>query len=61
MSTTVGELKKALEHYPDDTEVIFGCHELKYSRLKPRGEKLVQVEFSQNIYRTEEGEWVVVD
>jgi hypothetical protein len=48
---TIGELKEKLKGLPDDYQIIFGCEELEFYRLKIRGEKLVQVEFNQNIYK----------
>ncbi len=57
---TIGELKDTLKGWPDDYEIFFGCPELEFYRLKQRGDKLVQLEFSQNIYKDNEtGKWHV--
>lgn len=57
---TIGELKDRLKGWSDDFEIIFGCPELEFYRLKQRGERQVQLEFSQSIYKDNEtGEWVV--
>jgi hypothetical protein len=53
--TTVGELREALRLFPDDAQVIFGCEELEFYRTKSRGEKLVQIEFSQTVYVSDDG------
>jgi predicted secreted protein len=45
-TTTVGELRQALKNYPDNWQVIFGCEELEFYRVKRRGEGLVQIEFN---------------
>jgi hypothetical protein len=42
---TVGKLKRMLRGIPDSCEVIFGSREFIVSRIKPRGEKLIQIEF----------------
>ena len=54
---TVAVLKAHLSAYPDDTELDFSG--LDFYRLKQRGEKLVQIEFNQQVYRTPEGDVVV--
>jgi hypothetical protein len=56
---TVGELREALKIFPDDWQVIFGCAELEFYRTKARGEKLVQIEFSQTVYAT--GNSIIVE
>jgi predicted secreted protein len=53
-TTTVGELRQALKNYPDNWQVIFGCEELEFYRVKRRGEGLVQIEFNQVIYSSNE-------
>jgi len=58
-TTTVGDLRRALEVFPDDWQVIFGCQELEFYRTKTRGEKLVQIEFNQTVYTNDEGRIVV--
>ena len=50
---TVGDLKRDLSLYDDDTEVSFSG--LTFYRLKQRGSKLVQVEFGQSVYRNFSG------
>lgn len=45
---TVGDLRRHLQHFPDDYELIFGSGNLEFYRTKLRGETLVQIEFSQN-------------
>jgi hypothetical protein len=52
---TVGELKKLITAFPDDHQIYFGCEGLAFYRLKPRGEKIVQLEFNQTVYRDEHG------
>ncbi len=42
---TVGKLKRMIEKIPDSTEIIFGSQELIISRIKRRGDNLVQIEF----------------
>ena len=57
---TIGELKDTLKGWPDDYEIILGCPELKFYRLKQRGDKLIQLEFSRSIYKDNEtGRWHV--
>ncbi|MCI5146484.1 MAG: hypothetical protein D3923_13390 [Candidatus Electrothrix sp. AR3] len=52
---TVGELKERLEGYSDDTKIFFGCNSLTFYRLKLRGEKFLQMEFTQTVYDDKEG------
>lgn len=52
---TVGELKERLAVFPDDFQVFFGCEDLSFYRLKLRGERLVQLEFDQSVYRDAKG------
>lgn len=56
---TIGELRKSLELYPDDWQVIFGCEDLEFYRTKQRGDKLVQIEFNQSFTRNSEGKIVI--
>lgn len=49
-SITVGELRKHLELFSDDYELFFGSGNLEFYRTKSRGDKLVQIEFSQNTW-----------
>lgn len=55
---TVGELKSHFEGIPNDWQVIFGCEELEFYRVKQRGERLVQIEFNQTVY-TSDGKIIV--
>lgn len=50
---TVGELKMHLEAFTDDMEVSF-CG-LEFYRTKRRGDDLVQIEFTEALYRDETG------
>lgn len=43
----LGRLREHLKLFPDDYEVMFGNGNLEFYRTKLRGERLVQVEFSQ--------------
>ena len=54
---TVGDLKRQLSIYPDDYEVDFSG--LDFYRLKQRGEELIQVEFSRQVYRGADGHVIV--
>ncbi len=54
---TVGDMKRELAVFDDDYEIDFSG--LDFYRLKQRGDKLVQVEFNQPVYRTPEGKVVV--
>ncbi len=54
---TVGELREHLKVFPDDWEVTFGG--LEFYRTKQRGDKLVQIEFNQTVYRNAKGKVVV--
>ncbi len=47
---TLGELRRHLELFPDDCEVMFGTGNLEFYRTKSRGEKLVQIEFNTNTW-----------
>jgi hypothetical protein len=53
---TVGDLKRMLNSYPDDRDLSFGG--LEFYRLKDRG-GYVQVEFSETVYRDDQGRMVV--
>lgn len=52
---TVGELKDRLNGFANDTKIFFGCKSLRFYRLKIRGEKILQLEFSQTVYDDENG------
>lgn len=58
MRLTVGELIEQLRLFDAKDEVSFSG-DLDFYRLKKRDESLVQVEFNQNVYRDENGEWKV--
>lgn len=51
-----GELKRRLASIPDDWDVMF-ADGLEFYRFKVRGEKLLQIEFNQNVYKDKEGKW----
>lgn len=57
---TVGELIDRLAAFPRDADVIFGGSKdtLTLYRLKMRGEKLVQFEFNELVYRDQSGKVV---
>ena len=53
--TTVGELRKALAHYTDETSLYFGYGDLSFYRATPHGSgqaSAVQIEFKE-IYDTQ--------
>ena len=50
---TVRELRKAIENLKDDDCIYFGCADLTFQRIKPRGDGLYQIEFDQ-IYKVVE-------
>ncbi|MEX0899438.1 MAG: hypothetical protein WD081_01965 [Gammaproteobacteria bacterium] len=54
---TVGELKQHLKAFNDDEILDFSG--LEFYRLKSRGPKQVQVEFSQIIFRRDDGKFVI--
>ena len=56
---TVGDLRRRLEAFPDDAEVSFGG--LTFYQLRTRGPNLVLMEFSQTVFRTDDGKLVVKD
>ncbi len=56
---TVKELKQLLNAYSDDSVLYFGG--LDFYRLKQRGDKLVQVEFNQTVYKDKKSGDVVVE
>ena len=60
---TVGELIDHLAVFRRDAEVIFGGSPgaLTFNRTKRRGEGLVQIEFEQQVYHTDDGNLVVDD
>lgn len=59
LEISVGDLKRQLTSYDDDAVLYFGG--LDFYRLKQRGEKIVQVEFNQQVYRDSSGKLIVED
>ena len=57
MEITVGELKRDLSLYADDCIITFGG--LDFYRVKQRGDKLLQIEFNQNLHLDSKGKVVV--
>jgi hypothetical protein len=57
LGISVGELRKQLEIFDEDTEIYAGG--LTLYKLKLIGDKLVQMEFNQYVHRTSEGKLVV--
>ncbi len=55
----LGELLDQLKDLPRDTRVSFSG--LDFYRVKKRGDNLIQIEFSQSVYRTSEDVLVVQD
>lgn len=51
---TIGDLKKQLSGFNDDSELIFGTGDLTFYRTKPQGDR-VQIEFAE-VYEVEETE-----
>lgn len=54
---TVAQLKEHLSVFDDDALVDFSG--LDFYRTKLRGEKLVNIEFNQQVYRNPQGDVVV--
>ncbi|HEM6844616.1 TPA: hypothetical protein U2I45_001226 [Providencia rettgeri] len=52
-------LLRQLAGYPKDTRISFGG--LDFYRIKKRGDKLIQIEFNQSVYRTDKDVLVVED
>ena len=48
---TIGELRDELEDWHESFEIIFGCEELEFYRLKKRGAGTVQLESNQTGYK----------
>jgi hypothetical protein len=57
MEITVGMFRKLLSGFDEDCVLYFGG--LDFYRLKLRGDKLLQVEFDQTVYRDNKGLVVV--
>jgi len=58
-TTDLGTLLDQLEGLPRETRISFGG--LDFYRVKRRGPDLVQIEFNQSVYRTDEDLLVVED
>ena len=56
---TVQQLRDELAGYPGDFELSFSG--LNYYRIRLQGQRLLQVEFDQQVSRTAEGRVVVVN
>jgi len=56
---TVADLRRQLDAFPGDAELFFGG--LRFYRLKNRAEKLVQMEFDEQVYRRDDGTLVIED
>jgi len=63
MKLTVKKLIEDLSIYDDDCEVFFGNTEgaLHFNKTKMRGEKLLQICFSETIQRNDNGELTIED
>jgi hypothetical protein len=57
LGISVGELRKQLEIFDDDTEIFAGG--LTLYKLKLIGEKLIHMEFNQYVHRDKEGKLVI--
>ncbi|MAM56518.1 MAG: hypothetical protein CMN25_04205 [Salinicola sp.] len=53
MIITVGEFRKLLEAYDDQLELSFSG--LEYHRLKQKGDKHLEVEFEEKVFRDKTG------
>lgn len=60
-SITVGKLKLRLNTFPDDWELTFAGGALEFKQVKARGDALANVEFTQLIYRDENGDLIAED
>jgi len=60
---TIGELQDQLAKFPRDYEIFFSSGEpgLTFFRLKQRGDKLVQMDFDEKVWKDEKGKWHVDD
>lgn len=54
---TIGQLREALDGFPDDTRISFSG--LSFMRIRPAGEGCVQVEFNEPVYLDAAGHVVV--
>jgi hypothetical protein len=57
LGITVGELRKQLEIFDDDSEIYAGG--LTLYKLKVIGDKLVRIEFNEYVHRDKEGKLVI--
>jgi len=60
MAITVGMLIEHLKAHDPDCKVAFGGG-LEFYRTKQRGPELVQIEFNQNVWKDDRGNWHVDD
>jgi len=58
MEVTVGQLKKYLEAFNQDSPLFFGG--LDFYRLKDRG-GVVQIEFNQTVFKDDDGKIQVME
>jgi len=56
---TIGDLKRALDGWPDDYFLIFRGLKFCDNRFKQRDDNLVQMEFNETISRDERGMAIV--
>ncbi|OLO05831.1 MULTISPECIES: hypothetical protein [Salinicola] len=59
MIITVGEFRKLLEEYDDELELSFSG--LEYHRLGRRGDKHLEVEFEEKIFKDKLGHTKIFD
>jgi hypothetical protein len=57
LGISVGELRRQLEVFDDDSEIYAGG--LTLYKLKVIGDKLVQIEFNEYVHRDQEGKLVI--
>jgi len=58
---TVGELKSRLNTYSDEWTIVFASGALTFNRLKARGDRLVDLEFEEIVYRDHCGKLIAED
>jgi hypothetical protein len=57
---TVGELEAELRMYPTDYEIVFSSDPgLRFNQVKQKGDKLIQVQFLEIVYKDHGGKWHV--
>lgn len=59
MIISVGEFKRLLDDYDDDLELSFSG--LEYHRLKQKGDKHLEVEFEEKIFKDKTGHTKIHD